>query len=90
MVVYKEIRNDVTIIKPHGMLKGGSGIKILDKVLSDIKNDGIRACIIDFADISSVNRMGLDYLIKRKDNFRKSGKLLQFININQSNVKYQR
>jgi len=82
MIVYKEIKNEVALIIPHGTLMGGSGTKVLDKVLLDIESNYVKKCIVDCADVKCVNSRGLDCLIKRKNNFRKSGKILQIVNFN--------
>ncbi|NVM04366.1 MAG: STAS domain-containing protein [Candidatus Helarchaeota archaeon] len=82
MKVYKEIKNGIAFITPHGILMGGSESKVLNKILLEIENNSVRECIVDFTNIKWINSPGAGLLVKRKNNFRKKGKDLQIVNIN--------
>ena len=85
--MYKKIKNRVALVKPHCKLMGGRETEILNRKLFEIENSSIKTCIIDFTNIQWMNSPGVGCLIKRKNNFRKSGKNLRFININ-DRIKY--
>ena len=87
MKVQKRIQNDVAFVVPYGMLIGGSEIESLDKILVKYEDNGIKECVIDFTNIRLINSNGVGFLIKKKNKFRKLGKIFRIININNT-VKY--
>jgi len=90
MKIYKEIKNGVALVTPHGMLMGGNESEAFNKILLDIENNSIRECIVDFTNIKWINSPGVGLLLKRKNGFRKRGKDLRIINTNNRVKKYFR
>lgn len=82
MKVKKETKNGVAFVTPHGVLMGGSESEAFNKILAKIENNSIRECVVDFTNIKWINSPGAGLLVKRKNNFRKKGKDLQIVNIN--------
>jgi len=82
MKVSKEIKNGAAFITPYGVLTGGRDSENLNMELLEIENNCIKKCIIDFANVKWINSPGIAFLVKRKNGFRKSGKDLHIININ--------
>jgi len=68
--IYKEIKDGVALIKPNGMLIGGSESVRLDKMLLGIEKNCVRACLIDFSNIRWINSPGIGFLAKRKNSFK--------------------
>jgi len=90
MKVYKEIKNGVAFVTPHGMLMGGSESEAVNKILLEIENNSVRECIVDFTNIKWINSPAAGLLVKRKNGFRKRRKDLRIININNRVKKYFR
>ena len=88
MKVQKRIQNDIAFVIPYGMLIGGDEIETLDKILVKYENNGIKLCVIDFTNIRLINSSGAGFLVKKKNNFRNSGKDLRIININKTVKKF--
>jgi len=88
MKTFKEIKNGVAFVTPHGMLMGGSESEAFNKILLKIENNSVRECVVDFTNIKWINSPAVGLLVKRKNGFRKRGKDLRIININDKVKKY--
>ena len=84
MRIYKRIKSDVAFVTLHGRLMGGGELEKLDKVLTELNNNGVDECVVDFRNISFVNSSGAGFLINKKNSFEQSGKGFRIVNPNGS------
>ena len=77
----RELDGGVVVLKPHGNLMGGAETDELERLISQFDAQGVRALIVNLADVAMMNSLAIGRLISGHVMFKKRGARMSLCNV---------
>ena len=81
MQIDERRRGDVSVLDLHGKIAGGDGEALLKNAVTNLAKQGVRKVVLNFADVSYMDSVGVSTIVRSHLTLRKDGGQLKLLNL---------